>query len=127
MTTTGVLVLFILFLTKHFVIDFLCQNEYQWSHKHIWMHPGGQIHAGLHMIGTAVILLTTPYLPYDMAIVLGMYDGAIHYLIDFAKMNINIYKKWTPSNPQFWYLTGLDQFLHYLTYCAISWYIISVN
>lgn len=125
MTNPQLLVLLILFITKHFAIDFLCQTEYQWSNKHIWGHPGGIIHAGLHMLGTSVILLTTPYLTYDMAIVLGMCDGIIHYHIDYLKMNINIRTKWTPNTPQFWWLTGLDQFLHYLTYCGITWYIIS--
>lgn len=41
--------LLILFLfTKHFIIDFLLQGQYQWKNKGTYGHPGGLLHSALH-------------------------------------------------------------------------------
>jgi len=41
-------------------------------------------------------------------------------MTDWSKMNINRIKGWDANkNPEFWYLTGLDQLVHQLTYLGI--------
>ena len=50
----------------------------------------------------------------------GLIDMFIHYHIDWAKMNLNAKLGWGPTtHEQFWWLLGLDQFLHSLTYIGI--------
>jgi len=102
--------------TKHFIIDFPLQTKYQWSNKGTYGHPGGVLHAILHGIGTHAII----YLIFSdsvVAFVLGLIDAVVHYHIDWAKMNLNArYKLGPTTSEKFWWLVGLDQYLHALTY-----------
>jgi hypothetical protein len=44
----------------------------------------------------------------------------IHYHIDWAKMNLNARMGWSANtHEQFWWLLGLDQYLHALTYIGL--------
>jgi hypothetical protein len=111
------LILIALLFTKHFVVDFPLQGRYQWSNKGTYGHPGGILHAALHGIGTYLCLAW--YAPMA-APLLAVADLFIHYHIDWAKMNLNARMGWTPNtHEQFWWLLGLDQFLHALTYIAL--------
>ena len=113
-----VLLVLLLLTIKHFVVDFLLQFRYQWSNKGTYGHPGGLLHAGLHGIGTFLCLFLL--VGSAEAYVAALADAAIHYHIDWAKMNINAHMGWGPTtHEQFWWLLGLDQFLHSLTYLAI--------
>ncbi len=110
------LILITLLFTKHFIIDFPLQPKYQYSNKGTYGHPGGILHAILHLIGTFMCFaLYTKY-----AILLGLVDAVIHYHIDWAKVNINKKMGWGPTtHEEFWWLMGLDQFLHALTYVVL--------
>jgi hypothetical protein len=118
-----ILILTLLFL-KHFIIDFPLQNKYQWSNKGTYGHMGGILHAGLHGIGTLLCLVF--FVDPLFAVIIASLDCVIHYHIDWAKMNINKKMGWAPTtHEQFWWLLGLDQLLHSLTYIAIAgiiWY-----
>jgi hypothetical protein len=105
-----------LFGIKHFIVDFLLQRAYQYKNKGVYGHPGGLLHAALHGVSTWLcIVWFTPF-----AIALAMFDFVAHYHIDWAKTNINQRMGWGPNtHEEFWWLLGLDQFLHYLTYVAI--------
>lgn len=114
------LILIFLLFTKHFFIDFPLQTKYQYLNKGTYGHPGGLLHAGLHGIGTYFVLsfCTIPYLLY-----FALADFVLHYHIDWAKMKLNKVLKWRPTtHEQFWWLLGLDQYLHALTYIAIVYY-----
>ena len=102
---------------KHFVIDYPLQVRYQYSNKGTYGHPGGLLHAGLHAAGTWLcFFLYAPGASYY----LGMIDGMIHYHVDWAKMNLNAKLGWGPTtHEEFWWLLGLDQFLHALTYIGL--------
>lgn len=51
---------------------------------------------------------------------LGLIDFVIHYHIDWAKMNLNAKMGWgANTHEEFWWLLGLDQFLHALTYVGL--------
>lgn len=113
-------ILLLLLFLKHFIIDFPLQKPYQWQNKGSYGHPGGILHAALHGLGTFLVFVLCTHLDdefYMIAAFLGMLDALIHYHIDWAKMNINRIKGWKCNeHPQFWTLTGFDQFLHALTY-----------
>ena len=113
------LLIFTLLIVKHFIVDFPLQTKYQWSNKGTYAHPGGILHSGLHGIGTYLCLFW--YAPIA-AVYLAFADMFIHYHIDWAKMSLNAKMGWGPNtHEEFWWLLGLDQFLHYLTYIAILW------
>jgi hypothetical protein len=109
-----ILWLILLLFTKHFIIDFPLQVRYQWSNKGTYGHPGGILHAGLHGLGTYLCFVW--YAPVA-AIYFFLADMFVHYHIDWAKMNLNKKLGWGPNtHEQFWWLLGLDQYLHALTY-----------
>jgi hypothetical protein len=107
--------LLILFLIKHFLIDFVTQTEYQWKNKGTFLHPGGLLHSSLHGLGTYIILLNTGIDPVSM----GILDFGTHYTIDFCKTNLNKILNIGAESQIFWFLVGLDQLLHYLVYIYI--------
>jgi hypothetical protein len=111
------LILILCLFTKHFVVDFPLQNRFQYANKGTYGHPGGLLHASLH--GLATMLCFWWYAPLA-CIWLGIMDAIVHYHIDWAKMNLNAKMGWGPTtHEQFWWLLGLDQFLHALTYVLL--------
>lgn len=124
MEITAVLWLFFWLFTKHLIVDFPLQTPFQWMNKGTYGHPGGNLHAGLHGISTVAIFAF--FIDYGLAFWLGVIDYAIHYHIDWAKMNINKAKGWgANTHAEFWILLGLDQYAHYLTYLLLV--IIAIN
>ena len=111
------LLLTLLFL-KHFIVDFPLQNSFQWKNKGIYGHMGGILHAGLHGIGTLIILAF--FIEPVFAFIFATIDSVLHYHIDWAKMNLNKKFGYTPADEKFWWLLGLDQLLHSLTYILIA-------
>lgn len=123
MTPIDVLILITLLLFKHLVVDFPMQVPYHYKNKGTYGHMGGIQHASLHGMGTLFILMA--YATPITAALLALADMVAHYHIDWAKMNLNKHFNWKPDNAeQFWWLIGLDQFLHQLTYLAITWYLL---
>jgi hypothetical protein len=120
-----ILILFALFITKHFIIDFVLQKPYQWMNKGTYGHPGGIHHACLHGIGTAIILIYFTDISIKLVVEMYWLDMVLHYHIDWAKMNINKKMGWAANtHEEFWILTGFDQFLHYMTYVLIIYLIL---
>lgn len=102
---------------KHFIVDFPLQKPYQWMNKGTYGHPGGLLHAALH--GLFTMLCFWWYAPMA-CIYLGFIDAFIHYHIDWAKMNINKQCGWkADTHEEFWWLLGVDQLLHALTYIGL--------
>ena len=117
MTPELLIVCFAALFTKHFVFDFLLQGPFQFLNKGTYGHPGGILHAGLQAIGTFVVLgfFVGPVVSFT----LGVLDGVVHYHIDWAKTRLNDYLSLQPNNEKFWWLLGLDQYLHYMTYAFL--------
>jgi len=110
------LILILLLFSKHFLVDFPLQTKFQYSNKGIYGHPGGILHASLHGLGTFICIYW--YAPIA-AIYLALADMFVHYHIDWAKMKLNSKLGWSPTtHEQFWWLLGLDQYLHAVTYVA---------
>jgi hypothetical protein len=115
--------LILLLSTKHFVLDFPLQNKYQWSNKGTYGHPGGILHAGLH--GWATYLVFLLFVDWPTAVIAGILDMFIHYHIDWGKMNLNAKLGLGPTtHEQFWWLLGLDQYLHVLTYIGLIYFLV---
>lgn len=110
--------LFLLF-TKHLIFDFLYQPPYQWMNKGTYGHAGGVVHAGQHSLASLAILFG--FVAPVTALALSLVEGIVHYHMDWFKMWYNKKKGWGPTtHNEFWVLTGIDQWVHALTYLGIA-------
>lgn len=86
--------------------------------KGTYGHLGGVLHSVIHIFGSFLVLYF--FIPLDIALMLSIFDGMMHYHIDWAKVNIGKYYNLKPNNSEmFWILLGVDQLLHSLTYFAM--------
>lgn len=124
MSSIEVLTLLVMLFTKHAFVDFPLQTPYQFLNKGTYGHPGGLIHSGYHALATfLIVLLFNPV----FALALAALDFAVHYHVDWAKVQLNNKYQWKPdTHKEFWWLLGLDQYLHALTYFAIAYILIQV-
>lgn len=114
-----IVILFTLLVVKHFIADFILQTDKMVQEKGTYGAPGGLHHSLWHGLLTAFIFF--PVIGSVMLVLkIGFIDAVCHYHIDWAKMNIT--RKYTPANQEFWFWLGVDQMLHYLTYIGlIAW------
>jgi hypothetical protein len=104
---------------KHAVADFYLQNAYQYLNKGIYGHPGGFIHAGIHVALTPLVYLVLVPGSLLIAGAIALGEFLVHYHIDWAKEQITRRNGWTAQSPGFWHALGTDQLIHGLTYLAI--------
>lgn len=111
--------------TKHFICDFPLQAfPYMYTNKGTYGHPGGLLHAGIHGVGT-LIVVGMCLDSFAVAMIAMLFDGAAHYHIDWAKMNIGKHYGLLPTNSEwFWFWLGLDQYCHALTYFFLVWVLV---
>ena len=103
---------------KHLVVDWILQPAWMWQNKGTYGHFGGIAHSLFNAVFTAICFL----LITDSFFLILALDFVAHYHIDWAKMNITRLTKWGPTtHPEFWWLTGFDQYLHQLTYILLIW------
>ena len=113
------LIAFVYLLTKHVLLDFMFQPEFQWRNKGTYGHLGGIVHSGQHAVGTLGLALFVPVF-FPWLLIVAAVEYLVHYHIDWAKSQINSRRGWDANkNPEFWFLTGFDQYLHMLTYVLI--------
>lgn len=113
------LILMTSLLVKHAIADYALQTAFMFKNKGRYGHPGGLLHALLHLALTApVLLLLTSLSPMHIALILGA-EFIIHYHIDWSKEQICAHRTLDPECRMFWVLHGLDQLLHGLTYIGI--------
>lgn len=107
---------------KHFICDFPLQMfPWIYQNKGRYFHPAGIAHAGIHGIGTFIVLIF--FIDINISILFATLDMLLHYHIDWAKMNLSRLYDLKPNNSEwFWVLLGLDQLLHHLTYFVIIYY-----
>jgi hypothetical protein len=108
-----ILLLILLFVVKHFIIDFVWQTQDEIEHKGTYLDWRGVRHSFKHGIGTLLILVSIGA-PIETGYLYGALDFLIHYHIDWVKMNAA--RNLTPADRAFWIWLGFDQALHYLTY-----------
>ncbi len=117
-TVVTVLTAILVLQIKHFIFDYPLQTGWQLRNKVIYGHPGGLVHAGLHVLGTsAVFFVIRPSLPVAIGILAG--EFVVHYHLDWAKGQFNRMNDLTTQNAMYWWGIGMDQLLHHLTYLVI--------
>ena len=119
-TMTSLLVLLFLFQIKHMFADFYLQTPRMLSDRGRYVHMGRAQHAGVHAVGSALVLLivgssVTLVLPLILA------EWVAHYHIDWAKGRWSDRTCHTPADAGFWRAMGADQALHQMTYLAMAW------
>ena len=118
--TAASLLVMALLLTKHFLFDFVFQTRFQLANKHVYGHPGGLLHAGLHIMGTLpAFLLIAPTAGVGAAVLTG--EFVAHYHIDWAKDQLLRRTGWGYADRRYWAVFGLDQMIHGLIYVAMTW------
>lgn len=117
------IILFQLFIVKHFVVDFVLQPPFMYLNKGNIKHYGGYVHAGFHAAVSYIILFFflsfSGYanLIIEPLVYLIIFEFVTHYFIDYLKVNINNIFKWQcNTSKNYWILMGFDQLLHYQVY-----------
>ena len=111
-----ILLLILLFVIKHFMIDFVLQTQEEVDHKGTYSDWRGVKHSVKHGIGTLLVLWFAGA-GLELSYLYAAADLLIHYHVDWAKMNINKKMGWGPTtHEEFWWLLGADQLAHALTY-----------
>jgi ABC-type phosphate transport system permease subunit len=106
-------------MAKHAVADFYLQTAYQFLNKGTYGHPGGLLHAGIHVALTPLVYLVLAPTTLLLALSITAGEFLVHYHTDWLKEQINRRKGWTVNDHNFWSLLGTDQLVHGLTYLAI--------
>jgi len=106
-------------MIKHTAADFFLQTPYQYCNKGIYGHPGGLLHAGIHVALTPLVYLVIAPASLALAAVIALGEFVVHYHVDWAKEQVTRRCGYTPQTPRFWHALGIDQLLHGLTYLAI--------
>ena len=104
-------------LVKHAVADFYLQTPFQYLNKGVYGHPGGFVHAGIHVALTPLVYLVLVPASLLIAGVIAVGEFLVHYHIDWFKEQAT--HGLTPQDRGFWYALGTDQLIHGLTYLAI--------
>jgi hypothetical protein len=119
----SIFILLALLFVKHWYIDFVNQSSEEVHGKGIYGNAYGVMHSIKH--GVATFIIFWMFLSsWPLAIILGAIDFALHYHIDWAKININKRYNYTVENPTFWLWLGADQLAHQLTYIFLIWIVI---
>jgi hypothetical protein len=126
----GMLVLFfILFVgleVKHYLADYFMQPAWMLAGKGDFRDPGGYAHAAIHA-GLSGLVLLVAGTPIAVLLALVVAEAAVHYGLDYAKIQ---YSRGVhvDSNPRrFWALHGIDQLTHQLTYAAMIYVVFAVK
>jgi len=106
-------------MVKHTAADFFLQTSYQYCNKGTYGHPGGLLHAGIHVALTPLVYLVLAPASIMLALAIAMGEFVVHYHIDWAKEQLGRRKKLTPQTAMYWQALGMDQLLHGLTYVGI--------
>lgn len=123
MTPLLIIILYIAFRIKHFSCDFLLQTDWMALTKGT---PGMEgykalaTHAGIHALGTFVIVLILAPAFWWLAIL----DFFIHSAIDRFKGVMTYKNQWQPKDTIFWWTFGLDQEAHNFTHMGYIIFIV---
>jgi hypothetical protein len=123
-TVVSVFVLICLLQIKHMFADYFLQTPKMLSGRGEYLHVGRAQHAGIHALGSALVLLVMGAgLPFLLIVVLV--EWFVHFNIDWGKAKLSDSLGYGPDQAGYWRLAGLDQALHQLTYVAMTlvWYV----
>lgn len=104
---------------KHAIADFMLQTRYQWANKGRYGHPGGLLHAAIHIAFSAPLLLILPPPSLEYAAAVFGAEFLVHYHCDWSKEQVVKRLGLTFTDDAFWRAMGVDQLVHGLTYIAM--------
>ena len=119
------LVMLLVMEVKHYLADFPLQIEYmQGKFARVGWKVPLMCHAAVHALMTFVVVAVSVYVMgmpqlLVMSLMLAMFDGGTHFVIDRVKAHPDIGGKFTYTEKQFWNNIGLDQMAHHLVQLAI--------
>ncbi|MEM1364012.1 MAG: DUF3307 domain-containing protein, partial [Pseudomonadota bacterium] len=106
------------FSLKHALFDFALQTPWMIQNKGRYGHSAGLCHAGLHALGS-ILVLAVAGVSLTMMLVLAALECITHYHLDWMKEQVNARAGWEPTMRAYWVWFGTDQALHHLTYLAM--------
>lgn len=106
-------------MLKHTVADFFLQSPYQYLNKGTYGHPGGFVHAGIHVALTPLVYLVLVPSSLLLAGAIALGEFAVHYHVDWLKEQVTHRNGWTTRDPGFWHALGTDQLVHGVTYLTL--------
>ena len=116
----SILLFLALLFVKHWYVDFVNQSAEEVAGKGIYGNAHGIMHSVKQGLGTLAVSLV--FLgDIGLALQLAFIDFALHYHIDWLKININRRYNYTVQDPQFWAWLGADQLAHSITYLFLVW------
>src|SRR5512143_822718 len=104
---------------KHMLADFYLQTPYQFMNKGTYGHPGGFVHAGIHVALTPLVYLVLVPSSLLLAGAIALGEFAVHYHVDWMKEQVTHGNGWTTRDPGFWHALGTDQLVHGVTYLTL--------
>ncbi|WP_194287147.1 DUF3307 domain-containing protein [Tritonibacter aquimaris] len=116
----SLLLLLLLLQVKHMFADFFLQTPRMLSGRGVYLHVGRAQHAGVHIVGTALVLAVLSA-PWGFLIAVCILEWIVHFHIDYGKACYSERKALTPTQALFWWAMGADQALHQITYLLLGW------
>lgn len=118
-----------LYQLKHFICDFVLQNQYmlQKFNREKWAIPLAA-HCTEHAIGTILVLcgfvIGYSSLTFSLGtslLILGLatFDFIVHFTMDRIKAHPDLGASHSPYENAFWKYVGVDQMVHHLTHYII--------
>jgi hypothetical protein len=114
-------------MIKHMVADFYLQTPYQYLNKGTYGHPGGMIHAAIHVALTPLVYLVLVPGSLLLAGSIALGEFLVHYHVDWLKEQVLRRNELTMQTPGFWHALGIDQLIHGLTYLVIVAVLVAVS
>jgi len=110
--TLELIIILVALQIKHFICDYPLQTPFmlQKANKENWVKPL-LAHSTVHSVGTFIVFV---FFDFNTAILLGIIDLVLHFIVDRIKASPNIGNRWGIDKPQFWWALGLDQMAHHL-------------
>ncbi len=106
-------------MLKHAVADFYLQTAYQYLNKGTYGHPGGFLHAGIHVALTPLVYLVLAPASLLLAAGIALGEFVLHYHVDWLKEQLTRRNGLTAQDRGFWLALGTDQLVHSLSYLLI--------
>lgn len=113
-----VLILLVGLELKHYGADYLLQPRWLLRGKGDLRAPGGYVHAGIHAVGTGLVLAVL-WVPALVILTVCAAEFVAHYAIDYSKYRWGSGVSASEAPWRFWALHGLDQLAHQITYAVI--------
>lgn len=119
MTIFFLLLSLALFQVKHYFADYHWQTTWMIQNKARYGHPGGLVHAFVHAVLSVPALMVAAGGWAGLIGLLLVAEFAIHYHVDWFKMQLGARGAADAGDQAFWRLVGLDQMAHQFTYLGM--------